>query len=180
MKVGQKIKQLRQTIGMSQRELAKKVSIPNSTLSMIERDAVSPSISNLHKILSGLDIPLSHFFTNDFDEGEKIVYKPEELTNIGSDGLSYMLVGADKAERQLTFLIESYPPGIGTGEEWIVHEGHEAGTVLEGIITIRQNHREYQVKAGESYYINTLLPHQFVNQGSTECKLVSAVAPASF
>jgi HTH-type transcriptional regulator, repressor for puuD len=180
MKVGQKIKQLRQDIGLSQRELAKKVCIPNSTLSMIERDAVSPSISNLHKILGGLDIPLSHFFTPDYDEGEKVVYKADELTEIGSEGLSYMLVGADKADRQLTFLIETYPPGIGTGEEWMVHVGHEAGTVLEGEITIRQNNREYQVKAGESFYLNTQLPHQFINKGSTECKLVSAGAPASF
>lgn len=180
MKVGQRIKELRQIRGMSQRELAKKVNLPNSTLSMIERDAVSPSISNLHKILSGLDMPLSHFFTDDCDAGEKVIYKADELTNIGTDGLQYMLVGADKPDRQLTFLLETYPPGKGTGEEWITHEGHEAGTVLAGEITIIQDQQEYRIKAGDSYYLNTQLPHQFINRGATECRLVSAVAPASF
>ena len=180
MKVGQKIKQLRQGIGLSQRELAKKVNIPNSTLSMIERDAVSPSISNLHKILGGLDIPLSHFFTHEQDEDEKVVYHAHELTDIGSDGLRYLLVGADKPNRTLTFLLETYPPGKGTGKEWISHNGHEAGTVISGELTIFQNDKTFRVKAGDSYYLNTQQAHKFINQGDIECRLVCAVAPASF
>ncbi|GGD63110.1 cupin domain-containing protein [Lacimicrobium alkaliphilum] len=180
MKVGQRIKKLRQVRGMSQRELAKAVNLPNSTLSMIERDAVSPSISNLHKILTGLEMPLSHFFTHDFNQGEKVVYHADELQDIGSGGLQYLLVGADKQDRQLTFLIETYPPHSGTGDEWMTHEGHEAGTVLEGEITILQNDQEYHLKAGDSYYLNTQLPHQFINRGANACRLVSAVAPASF
>jgi HTH-type transcriptional regulator, repressor for puuD len=180
MKVGQKLKQLRERSGMSQRELAKKVCLPNSTLSMIERDVVSPSISNLHKILSGLEIPLSHFFTHEQDEDQKVVYHADELTDIGSDGLKYMLVGADKPNRTLTFLLETYPPGKGTGKEWITHKGHEAGTVLSGELTILQNEKIFRVKTGDSYYLNTQQPHQFINQGDVECRLVCAVAPASF
>ncbi|GAB3038600.1 cupin domain-containing protein [Bowmanella dokdonensis] len=180
MKVGERIQKLRKQRGLSQRELAKAVNLPNSTLSMIERDAVSPSISNLHKILNGLDMPLSHFFTHDFDGQNKVIYHPGELPDIGSDGVEYLLVGAERPDRQLTFMLERYPPGHGTGEDWIVHEGHEAGTVLCGEITILQSDREYQLQAGDSYYLNTQLPHQFVNRGSTECRIVSAVTPASF
>ncbi|GAA0355460.1 cupin domain-containing protein [Bowmanella denitrificans] len=180
MKVGKRIKALRKQRGLSQRELAKLVSLPNSTLSMIERDAVSPSISNLHKILNGLSMPLSQFFTGEFIEEDKLVYASEELTDIGSDGVQYLLVGAEKPDRQLTFLQEIYPPGTGTGEEWISHPGQEAGTILSGEITILQGQQEYHLKAGDSYYLNTQLPHQFINRGKAVCKLISAVTPASF
>ena len=180
MKVGEKIRQLRQKNNMSQRELAKKVSLPNSTLSMIERDVVSPSISNLHKILNGLDMPLSQFFAHEPQEQRKVIYKAQDLTDIGTDGLSYLLVGADKPQRQLTFLLETCPPGKDTGKEWISHKGNEIGTVLSGELTIKQNNKEYVVNAGDCYFLDTELPHQFSNNSDIECKLVSAMAPVSF
>lgn len=180
MKVGQRIRELRQQRGLSQRELAKAVNLPNSTLSMIERDTVSPSIGNLHKILSGLDTSLSQFFTEELDERPKVVYYRDELPDIGADGVSYLLVGANETNRKLTFLIETYPPGHGTGIEPIKHEGHEAGTVLEGQITITQGKHTYVVEAGECYYLNAELPHRFENNSDTTCKLVSAMTPASF
>ncbi|WP_163933907.1 helix-turn-helix domain-containing protein [Paraferrimonas sp. SM1919] len=180
MKVGQRIKQLRQQQGLSQRQLAKSIELPNSTLSMIERDTVSPSISNLHKILMGLDTSLSSFFSQNIENSSPIIYKQSELPDIGAKGVSYLLVGANVENRKLTFMLENYPPQHGTGDEFITHPGDEAGLVLQGSIYIIQGQQSYQVKEGDCYYINAEIPHKFINKSNSECQIVSAISPANF
>ena len=49
--VGRRLQSIRQSIGLSQRELARRANITNGSLSMIEQGKVSPSISSLEKIL---------------------------------------------------------------------------------------------------------------------------------
>ncbi|MGS0465820.1 helix-turn-helix domain-containing protein [Cobetia marina] len=49
--LGQRLRILRTRHGLSQRELAKRANVTNSTISQVEQDAVSPSVSSLNKIL---------------------------------------------------------------------------------------------------------------------------------
>ena len=52
MDVGVRLQTIRKLKGLSQRELAKRAGVTNSTISMIEKNSVSPSISSLKKVLS--------------------------------------------------------------------------------------------------------------------------------
>ncbi|MFK4980020.1 helix-turn-helix domain-containing protein, partial [Klebsiella pneumoniae] len=56
MDVGQRLRQLRLEAGLSQRALAKKAGVSNATISMVEANQVSPSISALKQILSGFPL----------------------------------------------------------------------------------------------------------------------------
>ena len=51
--VGARLKTIRKLKGLSQRELAKRAGVTNSTISMIEKNSVSPSVSSLKKVLAG-------------------------------------------------------------------------------------------------------------------------------
>ena len=62
--VGSRLAALRKNRGLSQRELADRAEMTSSAISAIEKGKVSPSISTLHKIVSGLSISLSDFFTH--------------------------------------------------------------------------------------------------------------------
>ena len=53
MDVGVRLQTIRKLKGLSQRELAKRAGVTNSTISMIEKNSVSPSISSLKKVLGG-------------------------------------------------------------------------------------------------------------------------------
>ncbi|WP_286234142.1 helix-turn-helix domain-containing protein [Thalassotalea sediminis] len=55
MKLGEKIKQLRQQAGLTQPELAEKAGIEQSYLSKLENDKGSPSFEILHKIASAFE-----------------------------------------------------------------------------------------------------------------------------
>ena len=50
--VGQRLRALRLRAGLSQRELARRAAVSNATISMIEADRVSPSVSALRQVLS--------------------------------------------------------------------------------------------------------------------------------
>ena len=70
MDVGKRLKSIRLIRNISQRELAKRAGVTNSTISMIEKNSVSPSISSLKKVLNGIPISLVEFFTEENNEPE--------------------------------------------------------------------------------------------------------------
>lgn len=60
---GVRLKLLRELAGISQRELAKRAGMTNSSISTIEQGQVSPSVQSLARILSAIPITLSDFFS---------------------------------------------------------------------------------------------------------------------
>ena len=66
--VGARLKVIRKKRGLSQRELAKRAGVTNSTISLIEQNRVSPSVSSLKKVLDGVPMSLQTFFVEEVPE----------------------------------------------------------------------------------------------------------------
>ena len=81
--VGVHLKAVRQMHGLSQRELAKRAGVTNGTISLIEQNRVSPSVSSLRKVLGGIPMSLGEFFTTDFSGERQVFYRRDELTDLG-------------------------------------------------------------------------------------------------
>jgi transcriptional regulator with XRE-family HTH domain len=64
IKIGQRIKELRQLTGLSQEKLALLVDLDRTYLSSVEGGKRNISIKNLEKIISGLNVTFSQFFEN--------------------------------------------------------------------------------------------------------------------
>ncbi|MFC3283555.1 cupin domain-containing protein [Litchfieldella rifensis] len=176
--VGGRLRALRTLRGISQRELAKRCGVTHSSLSLIEQGKVSPSVSSLKKILDAIPISVGDFFTMDLQSRNQVFYAADELADIGSGDVIYKLVGANRASRALSFMIETYPAGSDTGREMIAHQGEEAGVILEGEIEITIGAESRVLGPGEAYYFDTNVPHRFRNPGRTACRLVSCCTPA--
>ena len=91
MDVGVRLQGIRKLKGLSQRELAKRAGVTNSTISMIEKNSVSPSISSLKKVLSGIPMSLVEFFSLDMEEenSTQVVYKADDLFSISSGEVAF-------------------------------------------------------------------------------------------
>ncbi|MCM2131654.1 cupin domain-containing protein [Larsenimonas rhizosphaerae] len=176
--VGARLKALRTLRGISQRELAKRCGVTHSSLSLIEHGKVSPSVSSLKKILDAIPISVGDFFTMDFENTHQVFYHQHELPDIGSDNVIYKLVGANRRDRALSFMIETYPVGSDTGREMITHQGEEAGVVIDGEIDITIGIQTRRLVVGDAYYFNTNQPHRFLNAGKVPCRIVSCCTPA--
>ena len=75
--IGEKIKQTRLKLGLTQEELAARTELSKGFISQLERDLTSPSIATLMDILEVLGTDVSDFFAK--DEAEKVVFTPDDM-----------------------------------------------------------------------------------------------------
>jgi HTH-type transcriptional repressor of puuD len=177
---GRRLSQIRQELGLSQRRVAELAGLTHSAISTIEQDKVSPAVSTLQKLLKVYGLSLSEFFSDPAKQSPpKIVIEPQDLVDIGGQGVSLKLIHNGSTSHNLAMLLETYEPGATTGEK-IRHPGEETGTLLEGEITLTVSGQHYQLHAGQSYVIDTGQPHSFSNTSSQRCRIVSAHTPANF
>jgi len=178
--VGARLRGIRTTFGLSQRELARRAGVTNGLISLIEQNRVSPSVSSLKKVLDGVPMSLAEFFTLDLSAPPQTFFARDELVELGNAQVSLRLVAAQRAGRQLTILHERYAAGAGTGDEMIVHRGEEGGVVIRGRVELTVGGSARVLGPGEAYYFASQLPHRFRNAGREPCEIISASTPPSF
>ena len=179
--VGIRLQRLRTQFQLSQRQLSKRSSVANATISQIESGALNPTIGTLRKILSGFPISLAAFFGDDLaPPAQQTFYRKSELTELSEGSVSFRQVGNSLLNRAIQFLWERYEPGGDTGRHALSHEGEECGFVISGELTVTVAGETRTLKAGEAYYFNSDQPHTFKNEGAGPCELISACTPPSF
>ena len=180
--IGKKINQLRLAKGYSQRKLARMAGVTNTSISAIERNKVSPAVNTLKAILLVLGSDLTTFFSGEWKEPKaRVVVTPKDLIELSepSSRVSLKQVYNCSTTKNLGFLIETYQPNSST-EEKIAHEGEEIGTVIEGKVLIRIEETTYLLNEGDSYVIDTIKPHTFINPTDGVTRIVSAHTPTTY
>lgn len=178
--VAGRLREIRLRHGLSQRKLARQAGVANATISQIEAGKLNPTVSMLKKVLDGVPIRLSEFFSDEPENADRIFFRAGELTEIADGGVSFLQVGANLRNRSIQFLRECYQPGAGTGKHAIVHDGEECGLVLKGRLQVTVGTRSSVLSAGDAYYFKSNQPHSFLNAGSEPCELVTACTPPTF
>ncbi len=177
--VGSRLKEVRLQKKLSQRELAKRAGVTNSTISLIEQNRVSPSVSSLKKVLDGLPMQLQEFFSLNVPEKKQVFYPAGELPDLGHGDISLCLVGHNHPNRTLSVLHETYPTGSDTGPEMLTHDGQEGGVVIKGKLELTVDGETKILGPGDGYFFDSTLPHRFRNPGDEDCEIVSANNPPS-
>lgn len=182
MDIGIRLQTVRKLKALSQRELAKRVGVTNSTISLIEQNKVSPSVSSLKKVLDGIPISLADFFTLDLppEQEPSPFFSTTQQPDLGTNGIHYFLVGQSLPHRKMCLLREVMPPGTDTGDSMLAHEGEEGGVVISGQVEITIGDHVRVLGAGEAYYFESRQPHRFRNIGDCDATLVSASTPPTF
>ena len=159
--IGNRLRHLRIARKLSQRELAKRTGVPNSTISLIESNASNPSVGALKRILDGIPIGLAEFFAFEPEKPTQAFYAAEELVEIGKGPISYRQVGESLFGRNLQILKECYQPGADTGKVLLTHEGEEGGIVLSGRLEVTVDDERRILGPGDAYYFESRRPHRF-------------------
>jgi len=178
--VGARLRSVRTTFGLSQRELARRAGVTNGLISLIEQNRVSPSVSSLTKVLDGVPMSLAEFFALEVSAVPQPFFAAEELVELGNSELSRRLVAAQRPARQLTLLHERYAAGAATSEEIPARRGEQGGVVVRGRIELTVGGVTRVLGPGEAFYFATQLPHRFRNVGREPCEIISACTPATF
>jgi transcriptional regulator with XRE-family HTH domain len=172
--VGARLKSIRTSFGLSQRELARRAGVTNGLISLIEQNRVSPSVSSLQKVLDGLPMSLAEFFAGELGEVPQPFFAAEELLELGTPEVSLRLVAAQRPGRLLTMLHERHAVGAASEPSPAVHRGEEAGVVVRGRIELTVGGASRVLGPGEAYYFPSSVPHRFRNAGREVCEIISA------
>lgn len=177
MLLGEKIRDLRLSTGLTQEELADRCELTKGYISQLENDLTSPSIATLIDILSALGTSLKEFF-NDTEE-EKVVFRKNEFIEKVSDGytLNWVVPNAQKNEME-PILIE-INPNSKTDEDY-PHEGEEFGYVLDGEIKLVIGNKKHPVKKGESFYFTPKKTHYLINEKNKKAVVIWVSCPPNF
>ena len=180
MDIGHRLKAVRTKAALSQRELAKRSGVTNGFISQIEKNQVSPSVASLRKVLEGIPMSLASFFTDETEMDSEVIFRADDMPDLGTHPISYRLVGHSRANRAIGMMQEVLPPGADTGDDMLSHEGEECGIVIRGQVEVTVGEQVHLLAAGDGYYFDSRTPHRFRNVGEQECVLISANTPASF
>lgn len=175
--VGTRLKFLRDMHGISQRELARRAGLTHATIGAIERDAISPSVGSLRKILDSFPMTLSEFFALDPTGETQVFFDKSELLEVGGEGVSLMQVGHNLKGRPLQMLLERYEPGAQTAAAPYSHHGDEGGVIIKGQVEVTVGGVTRVLGPGDGYLFSSRLPHKFRNVGQEEAVIVSANTP---
>ncbi|MCU0485490.1 MAG: XRE family transcriptional regulator [Anaerolineales bacterium] len=171
--VGQRLRELRRERGYSIRELAERSSLAINTLSLIENNKTSPSVSTLQLLAGALGITITSFF--DLPQPKQSVIHTHRSQRPRVNFQLGMLedLGAGFTVRLVEPFLVTLEPGARSGSRWIVHTGQEFVYCLEGQVDYEVEEQSYQLTAGDSLLFEAHLPHRWKNtQSSRACFLL--------
>ncbi len=178
MKIGERIKNLRQLSNLTQEELAERANLTKGFISQIERDLTSISLDSLIQILDALDENISDFFRE--ASQEKIIYRQKDRVAIEKEKIEkFELLVPGSTNRRLEPILLTLKRGESTPTEK-PHEGEEFGFVLRGRVNLRFGKEILKLKKGECFYLWAEKEHWLHNSGSKEALVLWISSPPSF
>jgi len=177
--LGDRVRNLREAMDLSLRDLAERSGVSAPMLSQVERGETSPTLAVAEKIAAGLELTLSQLLRLDEDRHVVLVRKGERRTRRRRghtvEELTPPLPGqrADVSEHTLA-------PGSATGgpDDPPMHEpgSRETAVVLEGAVELFIDGQRRQLAEGDSVTFDADLPHHFENNATAQARLIAVVA----
>ena len=167
IRVGEKIKRLREAKRLSLKEVADFSGFSTALLSQMENHLVSPSLGTIIKLAKAFGVKVGDFFGETEGEPFTIVRKDERKTIsrfASTDGVkygySYESLGFDKKDRHMEPFIVTLEPATIKTSKTSVHEGEEFIFVLEGEMEVLLGSHADILYPGDSIYYNSNIPHR--------------------
>jgi transcriptional regulator with XRE-family HTH domain len=177
--VGDRVRALREGMGLSLRELAERCGVSAATLSQVERGESSPTLAVAGRIADGLELSLSQLLR--LDEGRHLVIVPRgsgrrrERDGHRVEELTPPLPG-QRADVSLHTLAPGRATG-GAGDPPIHEPGsRETVVVIEGEVELVIDGEAHRLAGGDSATFDADLSHYLHNPGAAPARLLAVVA----
>lgn len=176
--VGLKIRGLRNDKGFSLKTLAERSGLNINTLSLIENSKSSPSVSTLQQLAKALEVPITAFFESE-PIVKHVVFTSHELRPGATFSNAFMQnLGKDLTGNVVQPFIVTLKPKAGSGEQMIVHTGHEFVYCLTGKVIYNVENETYTLNPGDSLVFEAHLPHRWENIFDVESQIILVIYTA--
>lgn len=180
MEIGERIKNLRTILGLTQEELAERAELTKGFISQLERGLTSPSIASLSDVLEALGTNLSDFFKEEGEE--KFIFKTEDFFEAkfekGNSILEWIVPNAQKNSMEPIVITLNEKGSFSRTYE--PFEGEEFGYVIKGKIELLIGEERKILKEGECFYTKCKKERTIINCSNKESKVLWITNPPNF
>jgi len=177
-RVGERLRELRQRKNLSVRALATLSGLAINTLSMIENSRTSPSVSTLQILARALEMPIAAFFEKETVEKRVVYVRSQQRPMVTVDTTQLEHLGKDLAGNAVQPFVVTLEPGSDSGNNMIVHTGHEFVYCLSGQVFYSIGEEVYLLEAGDSLVFEWHLPPRWENNGPKPAQVILVLIPA--
>jgi transcriptional regulator with XRE-family HTH domain len=170
--IGPRLRDRREALGISLREIARRIGVSASLVSQIERDKVNPSVSTLYALVRELGLSMGDLFDADgaapaanrrrLPRAPAPIVVPEERSVINlASGVTWERLTPQR-EPTVEFLRVTYDVGSEScpADSLVTHGGREYAYVISGRLGVRIDFDEYCVEPGCSITFDASSPHR--------------------
>ncbi|HUW77196.1 MAG TPA: XRE family transcriptional regulator [Candidatus Nanopelagicaceae bacterium] len=176
--LGNRIRQLRITKGISGRELAARAGVTAAYISRLENAKVSPTVATLGRVAHAMDATITDLFVGELQIGP--IVRSGERRPVHSKGVDDYRITPSWTSR-LEVLESIVQPGHGSGPNLHTHSGdEECVLVLEGELTIWLGKDEHHLKSGDSATFLCRWPHRWLNPHDHLSRVLWIISPAVY
>lgn len=175
--VGRRLRELRTARGLSMRALAQQSGLNVNTLSLIENQRTSPSVSTLQQLAQTLQVSISTFFETDQGDKQVVHQKAGLRPRAAFTHGSIEDLGSGMPRFGVEPMIVTLSPKADSGKTPIVHTGREFVYCLEGRIAYSVDIETYLLEPGDSLLFEAYLPHHWKNLDNTPSRTLLVLCP---
>ena len=181
IKLGERLKEIRTSLGLTLEEASQKTGLARSTLSKIENEQISPTFQAMQKLTSGLQINIPQLFaapkkvntTGRRDITRKDLGKQHPTSTYEHELLATQLTN----KKMMPFKSLIRARDFDAYADWIRHDGEEFLLVLSGELTFYSEYYEpVNLSEGDSVYYDANMGHMLVSVSEEDASIIWVTA----
>lgn len=168
--VGARLRERRQELGLTLKDVADGAGLSVGFISQIERDIAIPSLTSFVNVCRVLESEAGDFLAQ--PSGEKPVTRHDQrpVYALGSNALTYERLSAAFPGNVLSSVIFSVPASFRS--EPMTHEGEEIYFILEGALTVEIEGEPTLLETGDSVHFRSTRTHVTWNHTDLPAKVL--------
>jgi len=181
--LGDKIRNLRKKIGMTQKDLADQAGFTPSFISQLEKNLISPSLDSLLKLSDTLNTQPIYFLMDGEDVSwQKMIIRPGErqhiyLQDLKTADVHLQLLVSDVINRRMEPYLLTLREKTAVDRHFFNHKGDEFGYILEGDLEVDIQGQKHMLRKGDSLYIESTVPSRWFNAGKGDTVVLWILSP---
>ncbi|MEY3480146.1 MAG: hypothetical protein RIQ71_921 [Verrucomicrobiota bacterium] len=172
--IGQALRELRRSRGLSLRDLARKSDCSPSFISQIEQGKTSPSLVSAKRVCRALDMTVAEFLLLN-SERRKARHMPgcnpsQIVTKWPKASLCHLLPPSEQTN--FSILVLELPPGGQTSWRAARRTMNELAVVLKGKVVFEIGDEQKRMSSNDAAYFDLLNRHRWRNAGKSRARVL--------
>jgi transcriptional regulator with XRE-family HTH domain len=179
--VGERVKRVRESRGLTLKDVSQRTDVDVPTLSEIEDGTFAPPLGTIIKLAKALEMKMGYFISGDEERAYTIVRHHDRKMVSRYDskkekqyGYEFESLAPYKKDRHMEPFLVTIEPAE-TEHERSTHDGQEFIFVLKGRMEVRLGDESHMLEPGDSIYYDSTVPHLVKCHGKETTKILAVL-----